>query len=246
MTSLRRSALIWMTILLTVVGAFAFVIAYEMARREASDFLDGQFQVDNLPQTLDSAPTRPVSEIRDGLRRAALLVNQLLRMARLEEPHSAAAEEIVDLSQLVTECVGDLTTIAEAQRVDLGIVSSEPTNIHGRYEELRVLFGNVIDNAVRYTPAGGVVDVSVGHDRTLPFVEVVDTGCGISPDKIGRVFDRFFRAAPPDIDGSGLGLSIAAAIAKRHHLRIAIENRQDRSGLRVRVSAVGADKNLCG
>ena len=201
-----------------------------------------QIQVDNLPQALDLAPAQPVSAIRDGLRRAALLVNQLLRMARLEEPLSEGAQETVDLSQLVAECVGDLAVIAEAQRVDLGIVSSEPTNIRGRSEELRVLFGNLIDNAVRYTPEGGVVDVSVGHDRTAPFVDIIDTGCGIPPDKMGRVFDRFFRAAPPDIEGSGLELSIAAAIAKRHHLRIAIENRQDRSGLRVRVSAVAVDE----
>ena len=102
--------------------------------------------------------------------------------------------------------------------------------------QLKMLFGNLIDNAVRYTPAGGTVDVSVRRNGSGAVVEIVDTGCGVAAEDLPRLFDRFFRAAPAEIEGSGLGLSIVDAAAKRHDLRIEITNRSDRSGLRVRVS----------
>jgi two-component system OmpR family sensor kinase len=97
------------------------------------------------------------------------------------------------------------------------------------------LFANLIDNAVRYTPSGGAVDVSIRPCGERAVVEIADTGCGISKDLLPRVFDRFFRAAPPGIEGNGLGLSIVKAIADRHDLEVELGPR-DRGGLVATVS----------
>jgi two-component system, OmpR family, sensor kinase len=88
------------------------------------------------------------------------------------------------------------------------------------------------------------VDVCVRRRGPEAVVEVLDSGCGVAEEEIPKLFDRFHRAASPDIEGSGLGLAIAGSIAKRHGLAIAIENRTDRSGLRVTVSGGFAPERL--
>ncbi|QJW83641.1 sensor histidine kinase [Ramlibacter terrae] len=93
---------------------------------------------------------------------------------------------------------------------------------------------------MRYTPEGGVVDVRVLEDRGRLALEVVDTGPGIPPELLPRVFDRFFRVPGNGSGGSGLGLAIAQAAARRCGLAITLRNREDRSGLIARVEAVAA------
>lgn len=195
-----------------------------------------QVQIHNLHTWAAGEQSGPVAEIRDGVRRASVLVDQLLRMARLQEPVEDAARERVDLADLVTQCVADFVPVASAKGVDLGMVDRDPATILGSSSQLKMLFGNLIDNAIRYTPAGGTVDVSVQQSGTAIAVEVVDTGRGVASEDLPRLFDRFFRAAPAEIEGSGLGLSIVEAVAKQHGLHVDIANRTDRCGLRVRVS----------
>jgi signal transduction histidine kinase len=94
---------------------------------------------------------------------------------------------------------------------------------------------NLLENALRYTPEGGVVDVRLVTDGAKPAIEVMDTGPGIPPDLLPRVFDRFFRVPGSNARGSGLGLAIAQAAAQRCGLRISLRNRDDRSGLVARI-----------
>ena len=133
-----------------------------------------------------------------------------------------------------------MITIAESKGVDLGIVQSEPVSIIGSRGDLALLFGNLIDNAVRYTGKGGVVNVSIRRLNGRFVVEVTDTGPGVAEADIPRLFDRFFRAAPLDVEGSGLGLAIAASVARSHGLQIEIINRPDRQGLIARVSGAAS------
>jgi signal transduction histidine kinase len=93
--------------------------------------------------------------------------------------------------------------------------------------------------ASRERPAGEADDgfyVSVRRHGKAATVEVADTGCGVEESHLPLLFDRFFRAAPSDVEGSGLGLAIVEAIAKRHGLAVKLENRRDRPGLVARVS----------
>lgn len=195
-----------------------------------------QIQIDNLNARHSDADPASTMKLRDGLARARRLVEQLLRLARSDEPENPSTREVIELSGVVTQCVADMVTIAESKDVDLGIVQSEPVSIMGSRSDLALLFGNLIDNAVRYTPKGGVVNVSIRLLNSRFVVEVADTGPGVVEADIPRLFDRFFRAAPLDTEGSGLGLSIATSVARRHGLKIEIVNRIDRQGLSARVS----------
>jgi two-component system OmpR family sensor kinase len=195
-----------------------------------------QVQLDNLVAGADPHSGHANAELRSGVLRARRLVEQLLRLARSEDAGESGASESIELSDFVTQCVADFVPIAESGGIDLGIGKVEPATIDGSRADLALLFGNLIDNAIRYTPRGGSVDVSVNRVADDFVVEIKDTGCGVSEVDIPRLFDRFFRAAPVDVEGSGLGLSIAAAVAKRHGLSIEIANRSDTKGLIVRVS----------
>ncbi len=87
---------------------------------------------------------------------------------------------------------------------------------------LRTLLASLVDNAVRYTPAGGRVDVSAGVEGGRPWLEVADTGPGIPAAERRRVFDRFYRLPGADGSGSGLGLAIVKAIADRHGAEVTL------------------------
>jgi two-component system, OmpR family, sensor kinase len=102
--------------------------------------------------------------------------------------------------------------------------------------ELRSLLHNLLDNALRYTPDHGVVDVRLFADGGKVVVEVVDSGPGIPPDLLPRVFDRFFRIEGTDTEGSGLGLAIAKHAAERNRIDLTLDNRIERSGLVARVT----------
>jgi two-component system OmpR family sensor kinase len=103
---------------------------------------------------------------------------------------------------------------------------------------LRTLLGNLIDNAIRYTPAGGRVDVTVFTDTASPashWLCVSDSGPGIPPDERHRVLDRFYRRADAEQSGSGLGLAIVRSIAERHGASLVLDT-SPHGGLRVGLS----------
>ena len=195
-----------------------------------------RLQVDNLRAQPDEYRQTYIDDLDAGIRRASALVDQLLRLARSDGGPVHAQSESIDLADLVKQCIADFVPIAEAKGVDLGLTGADPVALTGWPGDLKILFGNLIDNAIRYTPSGGTVDVCARKCGEEALVEILDTGCGVAEEEIPRLFDRFHRAAAPDIEGNGLGLAIARSIARRHNLAIAIQNRSDRSGLRVRVS----------
>jgi two-component system OmpR family sensor kinase len=127
--------------------------------------------------------------------------------------------------------VADHVAIAMQKDVDLGLSDNETCGVCLSDPEIGVLLANLVDNAIRYTPSGGTIDVILKRQGNDALVEVVDTGCGIPNAALPRIFDRFFRAAPADIEGTGLGLAIAKAIADRNGFRLTIANRQDSEGV---------------
>lgn len=164
-------------------------------------------------------------ELARGAGRASALVDQLLRMARYESGEQPGDSRDVDMVDLVVGCMADFVALAESKGIDLGLVCSEPAAVRGVERDLRLLVANLIENAVRYTPRGGVVDVGVRVDGGSAVIEVADTGCGIPEELMGRVFDRFFRAPGLVTEGTGLGLAICRAIARRHGLSLVLRNR---------------------
>jgi two-component system OmpR family sensor kinase len=142
----------------------------------------------------------------------------------------------VDLTALASEVVGAHAPFAEARSIDLGLARRErDVVVRGEAGALRTLLSNLVDNALRYTPPGGRVDVSVYRSDDGVVAEIVDTGPGIPPEERTRVFDRFYRRGGSDAPGSGLGLAIVKSIADRHGARVALEEGPGRRGLRARV-----------
>lgn len=199
-----------------------------------------QIQVDNLTFNSSGSVGTELeagkATLAQGVKRAGALVSQLLRLARLDEP-VAPLNETVEVGPLLLDCVGDHVVLAERKGIDLGARMDTSATLHGSVEELRVLFANLIDNAVRYTPSGGQVDVSLTLRDGRSVAEVLDTGPGLSPGAVSRIFDRFYRASPPGVEGTGLGLAIALRIAERNSLVLTVENRADGSaGVLARVT----------
>ncbi|MCW6513112.1 ATP-binding protein [Lichenifustis flavocetrariae] len=193
-------------------------------------------QIVNIANPARSIAPEDIVDLRNGARRAAALVDQLLRLARYDATADIQASIPLDLRTIVLAAVADHVALAESRSVDLGVTSSDTVPLVGDPRDLQILFGNLVDNAVKYTPAGGTVDVAItiGPESGCE-VSISDTGPGIDPALLARVFDRFFRAAPAGVEGTGLGLAIGKAIAERHGLKLSITNRTDRSGLRVKV-----------
>lgn len=174
-----------------------------------------------------------LDRLKEGVARAARMVGQLLALARLE-PEAPPVFTTVMLADLAAEIVGERARIALTKGVDLGMVHSEPVTICGEEEALRGILANLIDNAIRHTPAGGEVDVSVRHGRRGVIMEVADTGPGIPPEERERVFDRFFRKGASA--GSGLGLAIVKSAVERHGGTISLSAGREGKGLKATVS----------
>jgi two-component system OmpR family sensor kinase len=162
-------------------------------------------------------------ELKQGFERATHLVQQLLTLAR-QEPGSARKEKLeVDLEALARAVVAELVPVAQDRKIDLGIAASVPAEVRGDADALRAMLGNIVENAIKYTPEGGTVDVSVSADGGPCFI-VQDSGPGIPEDQLARVFDRFYRVPGTAVRGSGLGLAIAKEVADAHGATIALRN----------------------
>lgn len=175
-------------------------------------------------------------DLQRGVSRAIHLVGQLLTLARQEPEVSQRALQPVDLSEIARLVVAEQTQLANARQVDLGISDAVRSVVQGDPEALRVMLGNLVDNAIRYSPAGGRVDVAVMQTDHRAVLTVVDEGPGIPVSDRERVFDRFFRGDQLDVPGSGLGLAIVKSIAERHLATIALASGPAGRGLALHVA----------
>lgn len=167
---------------------------------------------------------RSLEQLAKSSESATRLVNQLLALARAEnQPHTGLAYEELDLGALARATVQDWVQASFAARLDLGFEASDDAAvIHGNAMMLRELLSNLIDNALRYTPAGGSVTVRVRIDAQQAILEVEDTGPGIAPAERANVFERFYRILGNTAPGSGLGLAIVREIAQQHGAEVEV------------------------
>jgi two-component system OmpR family sensor kinase len=186
--------------------------------------------------TTDEERAATVEALRAGLTRASHLVEQLLAMARLDAAPVAGRMEPVNLLEVAKQVVVEYAAIADDRRIDLGLLPGDTVTVAGAAGEWRTLLGNLVDNALRYTPGGGRVDVQVRQVSAEAVLSVTDTGPGIPAEERERVFDRFYRGSQATTHGSGLGLAIVKRIADRYRARIALSEGESGSGLCVMVS----------
>jgi two-component system OmpR family sensor kinase len=136
---------------------------------------------------------------------------------------------------LVKRAVADFSAQADVRGIDLGVGACEPLKLVGQAESLRMMLGNLLDNALRYTPAGGRVDVELRASPGEAVLTVCDTGPGIPACERDRVFERFQRLAGADIPGSGLGLAIVKQVAAMHGGEVRLGDAPE-GGLRVEIT----------
>ncbi len=190
-------------------------------------------------QLLERVPEGPEREealarLKAGVGRSARLVQQLLDLARQDEAATDRLPAQVDLAAVAREVVVEQAPQAQAHGIDLGLDASA-AQVEGDAEGLRVALGNLVDNAIRYTPTGGKVDVRVRTAGEEVIAEVLDTGPGIPLAERERVFDRFYRGGTAAGSGSGLGLAIVREIARRHGATLELGDGDGGRGLRARL-----------
>ena len=198
----------------------------------------------------DTARDVAVRRLVAGIDRATRLVEQMLALARHEAGAAAGVPlATVDLPDLARIAISDVVSAAQDRDIDIGIAQADAASVRGQPEALRMLLRNLLDNAVKYTPDGGQIDVRIAAagerpDRSGPVISVEDSGPGLPPVERERVLDRFYRAGKPQAPGSGLGLSIVKSIATLHDARIELGESAALGGLSVRVIFPAPDPAL--
>jgi two-component system OmpR family sensor kinase len=176
-----------------------------------------------------------VDRLTSGIERATRLVEQLLVLARQEA--SEGAPQPVEIDDVARRAVADVAPQAAQKRIDLGLSRADAVQVRGHADALTILLRNLLDNAVKYTPEGGTVDLEVrAADGGGAEVVVEDSGPGIPEEERERVFDRFYRIPGSTATGSGLGMAIIRSIVDRHGGAITLGASERLGGLRVHLT----------
>jgi two-component system OmpR family sensor kinase len=194
-------------------------------------------QAENLDQVeLPPAARERLAVLRLGMRRSKHLLEQLLALARHDAtPPDRAQWEVVELDRAARGVIADLLQEAIGRGVDLGFERAESVPVRGELVMLSSMIRNLIDNALRFTPEGGRIDVTIYQDGATGVLQIADTGPGVAADEIGRIFEPFFRGQRLEGEGVGLGLAIVKRIVDRLGGTIEAANvtECERTGLRV-------------
>lgn len=195
-------------------------------------------QLENLRAHVSpGAGSECFAQLEAGVSRAQHLIGQLLRLSRQEMPAANEQAGCTDIAMLLQTCLEQAMPLADSRRIDLGFERRASAVVEAPADELRSIFDNLIDNALRYSPEGAVVDVRLHPIEGRPVVDVVDAGPGVPTELKARVFDRFFRIPGTTAAGSGLGLAIARTAAEQHgmHIELLDRKRSEGGGLVARV-----------
>ena len=191
------------------------------------------------PQARELAATR----LGQGIDRAIRLMNQLLVLARHEaHGQTAAATQRLDLQDLAQQAIADGLPQAQLRAIDMGLAPSQACWVQGDADALLILLRNLLENAIKYTPQHGQINVQVRDQGGAACLTIEDSGPGIPAAERGHVFDRFFRSTEAASSGSGLGLAIVRAIAERHHATLQLDRSEKLGGLRVELRFEAIDQ----
>jgi heavy metal sensor kinase len=204
---------------------FSSALAHELRTPLAA--MRGELELALLKsRSIDEWRAGAASQIEE-IDKLTRLVNQLLTLARAESGEIRLAHEVVDLAALAVTVTEQLEPVAQSKNVTLECAAAEPVTVTGDGQWLERLLINLLDNAIKYTPSGGDIRVSVSRMNGRARLDVRDTGPGIPTAALPHVFERFYRVDPArssKTEGSGLGLSLAKWIVDRHHGRIDVSS----------------------
>ncbi|MFC3683871.1 ATP-binding protein [Hydrogenophaga luteola] len=203
-----------------------------------------KLQVQGLRRAEDAETReRALQRLDAGIDRATRLVGQLMELARQQARQAEGTPAaLLDLVALARTVIGEAVTDAQARSQDIGLSGLEAALVTGHADALRLLLRNLIENAIKYTPAGGRIEVGVvaGEAPGRVALVVEDSGPGIPEAERVRVLDRFYRLPDAPSTGSGLGLAIAQSVAQMHGSGLRLDTSPTLGGLRVRLALPAA------
>ncbi|WP_231605405.1 cell wall metabolism sensor histidine kinase WalK [Synechococcus sp. CBW1006] len=200
--------------------------------------LKGRLQVTLSQSRVAETYVETLQAIEQEVDRLIRLSNDLLLLSRLDQNHDKGGFELIDLKDLLAATAAQIQPLADLRRIQLITDLAPDLQIQGSPDHLIRLFLNLLDNAVKHTPASGTVTVTAVAQRGSVQVSVSDTGPGISSEHLPHLFQRFYRVEKSRsraMGGTGLGLAIAQEIVHRHHGTIAAQS-QPGEGTTLRVS----------
>ena len=154
--------------------------------------------------------------------RLATLVDRLLALSRAETGQARVSKELIDLPRLVDEAVAHLSVLAEEKGQSLVVSHDDGAAVRADAFVLRQAIINLVDNAIKYTPAGGEIAIRTSVVPGEVIIDISDTGAGIAPEAAAHIFDRFYRADDGETHGTGLGLSIAKGAVEANGGRLTL------------------------
>ena len=180
--------------------------------------------------------THALGKVMDGVERSTHVISQLLTLSRIVPGSPLDNQSNVNVVKIARDIIADLILIALEKDIDISLNSSrENMTLLANGITIGILLRNLIDNAIRYTPEHGKVEVSIFEDMGHIVLRVVDNGPGIPPKLRARVFERFFRMLGNKAQGSGLGLAIVQQIANLHNAQVKLGEPAEGTGLQVDV-----------
>ena len=190
-------------------------------------------QAERLMEADMSGPARErLMVLRQGIERGRILLDQLLTLAKAQSPIDLPKSP-VSIQGIYRRVLEDLLPLADAKHIDIGVEGAQDAMVWVSEQDVIAVVKNLVDNAIRYTPQGGRVDLSVSLAAGFAVLRVQDTGPGIPLAERARVFDPFYRALGSEQIGSGLGLSIVQTVAHRigAEIRLNFSDEENQTGL---------------
>lgn len=209
------------------VRHFSADAAHEL--RTPLTILKGEIEVALRAPRPDEEYRRVLQSCLEEVDRLSTLVQDLLFLARSDSGNMKVGKTPVDVSDIAADVAPSLQALAEATGVTFTVAATTPVWVEGNASMLFRLLFNLGENALKYTPAGGTVEVTLHRNGQEAALEVRDTGPGILPEEQERIFDRFYRGDPArSRGGTGLGLALARSIVLLHHGHIMVESTEGR------------------
>jgi heavy metal sensor kinase len=221
--------------------------SFQLANRFAGDashelrtpltILQGELEVFVNDRRYPDEAIEVAGNMLEEVGRLSRIVEGLLLVSRLDAGEAQMKLERVDLGKMVRSVAEQMQPLCEVKMLDLKYQFNEEIVVVGDEIRLRQVVVNLLDNAIKYTPEGGSILLRVGADRPTAFLEIVDTGMGISRAALPQVFERFFRseeARASRRSGTGLGLAIVKSIIEAHRGTVHVESNESQ-GTKVRV-----------
>lgn len=209
-------------------SAFVSIVSHELRTPMTAirGYVDNM--LDGLTGVLTDKQSHYLNRVRFNADRLTHMIAELLDLSRIEAGRVEIHLSSVNLPELVEEVVDDLRRPASEKGITIATHSSGSTLVvRADRDKLQQILTNLIGNASKFTPRDGTITVETSLvEPEQVRITVADTGCGIPPDELPKVFERFFRggAVPPEARGAGLGLSIVKSLVEMHRGRVSVES----------------------